>query len=266
MGMQQLTTLSSAFRVQYEFALNVLTDRIVEEAKAQRLEPLKTLDFDAITSAWDVEKATNPQSHTQGKISKTCFVFVSSNGWDWAPYEGSHGQVGALAQKITGELGLKYEEIPCDASLPQKLKEANDSDVPTILFGDPNSLHIETYAQPMRQYDSQYLLNCAALVAWDAGVKDTIDTDPRWIRLKKEVFKQKAENPPPYHEWRSVFSQGDLNLKTRTMIELIRSRLMAQLASDPTKARKADDPMMSRNAAALGIETASLPHLEGPRE
>lgn len=265
-GMRQLVALQDQEPKPYQFALEALSDRIIEEYKAERLNPLESLDLDAVQSAWEVSTAANPRSHTEGNISKTCFVFLSRSGWDWVPYQGSPAAIGALAQKITGELGLRYEEIPCDAALPQKLREANDHDVPTVLFGDPGSLLAEPYAQSLRHYDSQYLLNCAALIPWEPGVKDTIETDPRWIHLKTKVCRQKIEAPPPYHEWRSIFSREDLDLKTRTLIEQVRSRLIKQLASDPNKvaAWKAEDAALSQSAAALGITTASLSHLESP--
>jgi hypothetical protein len=266
-GMRQLVELRSVSPEAYELTLEALADRIIDEANAQRLAPLADIDFDTVTSAWEVSTAGDPKSHTQGNISKTCFVFLSRSGWDWVPYQDTPAKIGALAQKITGELGLRYEEIPCNAALSQKLKEANDNDVPTLLFGDPASLLTELYAQPLRRYDSQYLLNCAALVPWEPGAKDTIETDPRWIHLKTKVCRQKVENPPPYHEWRSIFSQEALDLKTRTLIEQIRSRLMKQLISDPNNAspsRRAEDAEISEDAAAFGIVTASLSHLESP--
>jgi hypothetical protein len=266
----QLQRLKAAYPDKYELALLALADRIVEEAKAERLKPLHDLDFEKITSAWEVSAANDPQSHTRGNISKTCFVFVAGRGWDWIPYDdGTPAQIGALAQKISGELGLKYEEIPCDAALPQKLQEANDYDVPTVLFGDPASLLKDAHANLMRQYDKQYLLNCASLIVWERGVKDKIEADPRWIHLKTRVFKQKVANPPPHHEWRSIFSRDDLDQKTRTVIEQIRSRLMKELVSDPTGAaapRKAEDSAIAQNAAALGIATGSLSHLESPAQ
>jgi hypothetical protein len=266
MGMRQLAALKDAFLPQYTIAVQALANRIVEEAKANRLAPLADLDFDKTRSAWEAEVINDPQSHTQGNISKTCFVFIAGKGWDWVPYEGTPGQIGALAQKISGELGLKYEEIPCDAALPQKLQEANDNNVPTVLFGDPGCLAKDPYAGPMRQYDKQYLLNCASLIVWEPGAKDSIEADPRWLNLKANVFRQKVANPPPHHEWRSIFSREDLDQRTRTVIEQIRSRLMNQLISDPGAAvapRRADDTAVAESAAARGIPTRSLSHLEG---
>ena len=259
--------MRAALKTKYERVLNVLTELILDEAASGCLKPLANLDFEAIRSAWDVSTASDPQSHTQGKISKTCFVFMSHIGWDWSPYQATPPQVGALAQIITGELGLRCEEITCDAALPQKLKETNENDVPTVLLGDPACLASDRYAEPMREYDSQYLLNCGVLMAWQPHHKGEIETHPDWIHLKTRVFKQKVENPPPNHHWRSVFSHDDLNLKMRTVIEQLRSRLLNLLMSDPNKSkalRKAEDPTIAKNAAALGIDTSSLSHLESP--
>jgi len=262
MGMLQLVTLQSALPDKYEFALAAIADRIVDEARAQHLAPLSNLDFDGVKSAWDDETAADSHSHTRGNISKTCFVYASRDGWDWVPYQGSAAKIGALAQKITGDLGLKYEEIRYDSTLSQKLKEANEGEVPIVLFGDPTSLAEKTYAEPMKDYDSQYLLNCAALVAWEPGVKETIDTDARWVYFKEKVCKQKVTEPPPFHEWRSIFSQEDLDQKTRTLIEQIRSRLMKQLVSDPKAgAKKVESSSISQDAAALGIVTSSISNL-----
>jgi hypothetical protein len=266
MGMRKLVQMKDTHKKQYGDALGVIADRIVAVARADRLAPLASLDFPTIPSAWDVAVAQQPQSHTRGNISKTCFVFVAGKGWGWVPYEGTPSQIGALAQKISGELGLQYEEIRCDATLPQKLREANKNGVPTVLLGDPVSLANDFCAAAMREYDQQYLLNCASLIVWEPGVKDTIEADPRWLHLKTNLFRQKVANPPPHHEWRSIFSREDLDQKTRTVIEQIRSRLLNELISGPEAGvapRKAEDPAIVESAAARGIPTRSLSHLEG---
>jgi hypothetical protein len=267
-GMRKLVELRSVEPQPYADALDILTDRIVEAANQDQLMPLAQLDLDAVPSAWEAEAAGDPRSHTQGKMSKTCFVFVSKRGWDWAPYDGAPKEIGALAQKITGELGLKYEEIPCDANLPQKLREANEHEVPTVLVGDPETILADpAFTLRMRQYDAQYLLNCGALVPWESGMKDALDSDPRWIHLKTNACPQKIRTPPLYHEWRSVFSREDLDLKTRTLIEQIRSGLINQIVSDSNRAaapKIPEDATLVQNAAALGINTASLSHLPSP--
>jgi hypothetical protein len=267
-GMQQLLKLKAVYQDKYELALEAIANRIVG-ALARSLTPLAALDFDALQSAWDASVEANPQSHTEGSVSKTCFVFVSRQGWDWQPYPAVSRRIGALAQQISGELGLRYEEIKCDATLKHKLEETNQSKVPTVLFGDPASLFDNTFAAPMQDYDKQFLLNCAALVPWDEGSKQAGDNDRRWVHLKSNVCRQKTEMPPPYHEWRSIFSQDDLELKTRTTIEQLRSRLMKQLMSEPDTGapavlRKAENRDATEDAAAIGIRTESPAQLEGP--
>jgi hypothetical protein len=232
---------------------------------------LPALDAQALPSAWEESVAANAHSHTEGGVSKACFVFASRKGWSWQPYPTTRA-VGALAQRVTGDLGLQYEEIKYDATLRTKLEETNKSKVPTVIFGDPGSLLDVSYARPMQEYDNQYLLNCAALIPWDAVSQRDGDNDHRWIHLRTQVCRQKTEAPPPYHEWRSIFSPEDLEVKTRTTIEQVRSRLMKQLmsvpppgaAGAPTTVRKAEDPAATDNAAALGIRTESPAQLEGP--
>ena len=170
-----------------------------------------------------------------------------------------------MAQQISGELGLQYEEIVCDAGLPRKLKETRTSSVPTVLFGDPASLLSGAYAQPMREYDDLYLLNCGALVPWTEEAKARGNDDSTWLYLKEKVCQQKIKVPPPNHEWRSIFSQDDLETKTRTIIENIRLRLLQQILSDDRPGiLKAEDKALTDSAATQGIRIESAPQLEGP--
>jgi hypothetical protein len=270
-GMQQLLRLKAVYADKYELALEAVADRIVAAAAPPHsLRPMTELDVDTLRSAWEQSAQARSHSHKEGSVSKTCFVFVSRQGWDWRPYSATDPTVGAVAQQISGALGLRYEEITCDAALKDKLRETHESKVPTVLFADPGSLQDNAYAKPLQEYDTQFLLNCAALVPWDEAAKQTGDNDTRWVYLRTKVCRQKTEAPPPYHEWRSIFSQADLEAKTRITIEQIRSRLMKQLMSEPdagtpSAPRKATDPVASDVAAALGIRTDTPAQLEGPK-
>jgi TIR domain len=275
-GLHQLLSLK-IYSDQYILSVDAIADCVVAaSANRNGLPPIPAIDFDKIPSAWDRSSAADPESHKEGSIAKTCFVFVSQSGWDWQPYP--EKKIGAMAQKITGELGLRYEEIPCDAELPRKLKDTRANSVPTILFGDPDSLEDRTYAKPMRDYDELYLLNCGALIPWDKDARARGDSDPKWLNLTT-VCHQKTVEPPPNHEWRSIFSQDELELKTRTIIENIRLRLLQQILSDDragthsgtgnppaTNATilKAEDKGLTDRAAAEGIQVGSAPQLEGP--
>jgi uncharacterized membrane protein YgcG len=228
-GLRQLVSLKS-YEDSYKFSVEVLAKRIVAAA-ARGLPPIATLDLERVPSAWDRAVAEDPGSHKEGAIAKTCFVFLSSRGWDWQPYPEREKKIGAIAQQISGDLGLRYEEIACDAELPRKLKETRASSVPTVLFGDPTSLMDGRYAQPLREYDDLYLLNCGALVAWSSTASAPGNGDSVWTYLREKVCRQKTKVPPPNHEWRSIFSLDDLETKTRTVIVNIRMRLLEQLLS-----------------------------------
>jgi hypothetical protein len=263
-GMRQLVTLRAVSPIAYEETMEVLADRIAAAADPQCLRPLPpAFDFESAPSAWETAAAADPESHKEGSISKTCFVFLSKAGWDWIPYQDRAEKIGALAQKITGELGLRYEELPCDATLPQKLVDTSNMDVPTVLFGDPASLEVDPFARSLEEYDGRFLPNCAALVLWAPEKKGAIDGDARWARLRN---LKKVRSPPPCHEWRSIFSHEELDKKTRTHIEQIRSQLLRQVVSDPkgtVAVASAEDATLQQNAAAQGIDTQTPPHL-GP--
>ena len=276
-GVQQLLALK-VYSDHYQLSLEAIADSIVGTA-AISLASVPVLDLENIPSAWDRSSAADPESHKEGSIGKTCFVFVSRHGWDWQPYPERRKTIGAMAQQISGDLGLRYEEIVYDAALPKKLKETRTSSVPTVLFGDPASLMDGAYAQPMREYDELYLLNCGALVPWTEESKTRGANDDKWLHLKKKVCQQKTKVPPPNHEWRSVFSQDDLETKTRTIIENIRLRLLQQILSDDRSGSpngsgevgtagagilKAEDKGLSDSAATQGIRVESAPQIEGP--
>ncbi|MBB4252702.1 TIR domain-containing protein [Rhizobium sp. BK008] len=275
-GMRQLAALQGAYPALYEDVLDVFADRIVDAVQNELLTPLDSLDFNKVKSAWSPARNAAPQpSHMQGNISKTCFVYLARDGWDWKPYDPDKSGIGALSQKISGDLGLRYEEILCDSALSQKLKETYENDVPTVLFLDPRSLGEEAVSESMEQYDEKYYLNCAAIVPWEAEVKDKIEDDTRWIALQT-MCPQKVGDPPPYHEWRTIFSQSTLEERTAKLIEEIRSRLMKKLMSGPSgpsaqpgtprasALRRAADDGMAETAAAMGISTGSLPSLGSP--
>ena len=275
-GVQQLLSLK-VYSDHYQLSLEAIANGIVSTA-ATGLAPVQVVDLQNIPSAWDRSSAADPESHKEGAIAKTCFVFVSRQGWDWQPYPERRKAIGAMAQQISGDLGLRYEEIVCDATLPKKLKETRISSVPTVLFGDPTSLLDGAYAQPMREYDELYLLNCGALVPWSEESKTRGSNDGTWLHLKENVCQQKTKVPPPNHEWRSIFSQDDLETKTRTIIENIRLRLLQQILSDDRSGAhdgngaegtvanilKAEDKGLTDSAATQGIRVESAPQIEGP--
>jgi hypothetical protein len=259
LGLRQVMRLDR--RADYYQTLAVLVKRLSAAAVAATL-PQAPLNLENIASAWEVESRAKPHSHSSGSISKTCFVYVARDGWHWQPYPETREKIGAIAQTISGQLGLQYEEILCDTNLPQKLQQANQHKVPAVLFGDPASLPVKPFDAVMAVYDTQFLLNCGMIVPW---AQDPLTAnDPSWHAISKHVLPQKTAAPPPHHEWRSIFSAEDLKTKTLATIENIRLRLLPALLSEDSNApvRKAENAQLTASAASQGIDIGSTPQLQ----
>ena len=254
-GLRQMMRLSRTYGDAYEIIRDTLSDRIVGAYQEAALPEISRIDLRQYASAWSPPAGALPsRSHRAGSVSKTCFVYLSRNGWDWAPYADPPQKVGAFAQQLTGELGLQYQELSCDRELPARLVETNQSAVPTLIIGDPSSVTDPEIEHVLRTYDQQYLLNCGVLVPWEAGAASNI-TDQRWTHLAREVCPQKTLSPPPDHEWRSIFSPSEFRTRALSVVENIRLRLLQRILSDaPPVAglRSSSDPNNQTAEGALG--------------
>lgn len=245
LGLRQIMKIGSP--ADFATIVNALAHRIVSATRASRLSKLSSLDLDTAPSLWDTTTNADPASHKKGCITKTCFIYAAKDGWDWKPYE-SNQTIGAIAQQVSGELGLKYEEISCNEALPARLTETRDNDVPTVVFADPSSLAISSIETPLRAYDGLYLLNCGLIVPWERATPPPA-ADPRWHYVRTRVCPQKATAPPPFHEWLSTATFPDLKSKTVAVIEGIRSQLLKRiLGSDGTTVLKAESLELAKQA------------------
>jgi hypothetical protein len=107
------------------------------------------------------------------------------------------------------------------------------------------------------------LLNCGALVAWSEEAPVPGGNEAGWNYIQHQLCPQKTTNPPPHHEWRTIFSPGDLKGKTLATLEGIRLRLLQSmlLPGSKTSVRKAEDPTVVISAAAEGIRLETAPQL-----
>jgi hypothetical protein len=270
-GLERLLTLK-VYGDCYQLSVDAIANSVVSSMQPG-LQPDYSIDLEKVISAWDLDTSADPDSHKKGGITKTCFVFASEEGWAWTPYPGQGKKIGAMAQKISADLDVRYEEIACNEALATKLKETREACIPTILFGDPQSLQSGNFGSSLREYDGMYLPNCGTVVPWAEESKAAGDADASWKHLQDVVFHLKTSYPPPNHEWRSIFSQSELESKTRGMIDDLRSRLLGVICSEERaggvrttgpKVTKAENKELTELAAAEGIQTASAPQLEGP--
>jgi hypothetical protein len=95
-----MRTLTKAivYKGAYELAVEAIARSVVDAVTAADRPEYASLDLTTALSAWDDPPQT--ESHKSGSISKTCFVFVADQGWNWQPYSDSGQSIGALAQEL----------------------------------------------------------------------------------------------------------------------------------------------------------------------
>jgi hypothetical protein len=250
-GLRQIMLLNS--EPQYTQTRIALGARILKAVQAAQLPHLQNLNLRNYGSAW--ETTGRPARPVTESVNKTCFVFMSDSGWDWRPYA-EQKPVGAMAQQITGDIGVQYEEIPCDATLRAKLVVANQRRIPAVLITDPSSLTNTTIMSEMQDYDNRYYLNCGLIVPWDVPAPTT---DQRWQALKANVCPQKTAAPPPNHEWTSVSTPEALKAKTVAIVEEIRMRMLNTIGGSGANFAKAENEDAAKAAEAKGITVHSAP-------
>lgn len=251
-GLRQIMLLNSEPQyTQTRIALGARILKAVQEAQLPRLQSLNLRNY---SSAWETPNpGAKPATES---VKKTYFVFLSNTGWDWRPYA-EQKTIGAMAQQITGDIGVQYEEIPCDAALRTKLAEVNQRNIPTVLIPDPSSLTNPTIIGEMQDYDNRYYLNCGLIVPWDISRPSA---DPRWVTLS-QVCRQKIAAPPPNHEWTSVSTAEALKARTVAIVEEIRMRMLNTIGGSGANFAKAENEADAKAAQATGIAVHSAPVL-----
>jgi hypothetical protein len=252
-GLRQIMLLQDSAK--YMRVRIALGQRILKAANSAQLPESVNLDLRNYRSAWETPPS-GAKPASADAVTKTCFVFLANEGWHWRPYPEPQPKVGALAQQVTGEIGLQYEEIPCDNSLNNKLRDTNKRHIPTVLITDPSSWTNPAIKGAMEEYDGRYFINCGLIVPWDVV---SPANDGRWRQLTTDVCPQKTKVPPLNHEWTSVSSPEVFKTKTLATIEEIRMRMLYNRAASGTDIAKAENETAAKAAEAQGINLHSAP-------
>ena len=283
-GLRQLIRLTK-FHDDYNEFLTILAQEIVDAAVATPLPDLQPHpSLSSVANAFEVQSAMPGQpAPVTGGISKACFVFVAgrsqelqphrksldfygpSDGWEWRPFHPSIQEtVGAMAQTIAGELGMRFQQIPCDDKLADALREAKRNHVPTLIVTDAWTLFVSPYAKAMSEYDDLNLSNCAVLMPWNNDDSETAAAQQQLRQLLFAVCPQKASSPPPAHLWDSITSMSDLRGRAKAALEELRLRLMQMLLTQTgaTAIRKVENQLLSASAAQNGIPIEGQPTLQ----
>jgi hypothetical protein len=259
-GLKQLM-LQPKLEDAYQECILALARRIVSTYSPAPVTGI-TFDLGAVESAWK-HNSNGAKIAGLATISKSCFVFLARSGWHWKPFPNDEKTIGAFSQLLSGQLGLEYEALSCDNALNANLRQRKQANVPTLLLIDPASLQEQVITDGMVEYDSQYLLNCGALVVWPEGPPISTADTSRWKDLQTRLLPQKTASPPPHHEWQAIFSPSDLEGKVKAVLEGIKLRLLQVMLSGEGEVpvRKAENPNGASTVAENGTLLTTAPQL-----
>lgn len=285
LGVRQLMRLN-AYRDDYFTLVRVLAQKIVAAAAAAPLPDLPGLrSLDGVSNAFEELSAPAGQGAlaNSGGVGKACFVFVAGHrlevagmrqsvdaygnddGWDWRPYHpASLETIGALAQQVAGQLGLRFQELPCDAGLAHRLLEAKAKRVPIVLMTDAWTSRIPAFQGLLREYDDLNLSNCAMLVPWNESDAETVQCKVDLQKSLRAACPQKTLTPPPNHYWESITSCEELRNRTIAALEEVRMRLMQIILNEAGEGdvRRAQSDELASLASEQGISLQAQPHLQ----
>ncbi len=283
-GLRQVMRLNR-FKDDYWEFVNVFAKKIVDAAIAAPLTDLPHLkSFANLSSAFDEKPAVGAApSGVTGGVTKACFVFLAGpraevsairaaqdyygdeDGWDWKPYLPEDPEpVGALAQQVAGQMGLRFQELACDETLPDRLREAKKNFVPIVMIADAWSAQLPAYRDLLAEYDDLNLTNCAVLVPWNENDAETAAQRDHLRKALRKACPQKTALPPPNHLWESITSAPDLRSRTVAVLDDVRMRLMQLLLAQAGEGdvRRVDDAGLRDAATQEGISTGSQPHVQ----
>lgn len=184
--------------------------------------------------------------------------YENQGGWYWKPYLDM--SAGKLAQLTATEFDFRYDELAVDPRLIERLREAEKRNEIVILLVDPWTIRIPRFANLIRQYDNQTLINCSLLVPWNDEDPETVNDLNLLNQTLANAFPRKLVLKPPAHEWDSIRSSGSLRMKIGETLEKVRM-LILQLG---TVGRKADNSLISERAQLSGLTVSDKPSLVTP--
>jgi FxsC-like protein len=153
---------------------------------------------------------------------------------------------------------MRFQELPCDATLEKNLREARESNAPVVIFADPWTAQLPQYRAALKNYDLLNLTNCAMLVPWNEDDTETAHARPELEKNLRTTCGQKVRLRYPSHYWQ-IRSSAEFRDRALGVLDEITLRLVDE--GGEGELRRAESPELVEAAAAQGIATGSQPQL-----
>jgi FxsC-like protein len=183
------------------------------------------------------------------------------DGKEWRPFHPDcPDPVGLIAMDVAVKQKLFYKDLPLDAKLVERIREAEENKEVVILVVDPQSVQVKTYEQFMRGYDKNNFDNSAVLVAWNPADGAT-DQERKQLRQHlSETFRHHAGGKRSIYYVDSISSHRDFRSALgKTIVKLRNSLIQASSAQQDI-----DAPDLRRRAREAGIAFDKQPIVAGP--
>jgi FxsC-like protein len=241
-----------AYKDSYEMFKTALARRIVEVAEKHPLPPLVSRpDIKQTTSAFhraDAQiSAVNDVSQTVGpryvqfifvaakhnelrEIRKSLDYYGHEGGLDWKPFLPKvTDEVAMLATEVALKEKLRYETVPLDADIIEKLKEAEQNNKIVVIIVDTWTLHLERYCTLMRPYDDLNFLNCVVLVPWNPHDDETLLSRSMLEKKIQETFPKKWILRDPSSFLDSINSLDELKKQLSDTLRTASTRIIQKM-------------------------------------
>ena len=226
-GLRYIMTLSK-YHDEYQDFLGKFAKMLLQKVYEHPLSPIEDLKpIKEIESAFHSQIS---QMLTPAQVSQNLgpryvqFIFVAGRrdelralrqnldfygeegGLDWRPYQPDvPEEIGIIAQEIASREKLRYEAIPLDTNLMQKLRLAQQQNKLVVILVDTWTLLLEQYREFVQAYDGYESLNCILMILWNSEDVETMDKQSDLKNNVVYAFPTKSTKKDP----RSFMDQID---------------------------------------------------------
>lgn len=152
-----------------------------------------------------------------------------------------------MSSLIAADEKLRYQALPLDESLLDRLIEAQENNKIVVILTDSWSLQVDRYCKLMKQFDARNFLNCTVLIPWNLQDDETVKNLEKLEALVKYAFPTNVISNNPSYFFDSIKTLADFKKQLSTSLNKTRMRIIEY--ADVRK--KAEGGKLIRSIAVL---------------
>lgn len=248
-GLRYLLMLEK--ETEYRRFLHLFVARVLEVTppRTAALPPLDDVPaFEEVPSAFHVRRIPAPTpgpEQSAGGPNNVKFVFLAARGpeiqplrraacygndggWFWRPFDPpDQVTVGTIAQQAASDENLRYQEIPLDDQIIERLRLADEKKEIIVVVVDVWSMKVPTYHDLMRLYDTAGFLNCAVIIIWNEEDDETQHNLSELRDLVTVTFRFRASLEGTTYFKGSIRSMNELRNELRNTLTDLKLKIIA---------------------------------------